>query len=484
MSQRNRMTRRGYSPVAFFLMFTIAVVAGLGGGWLSGNVVQAQDSSAESTAAESTAGETPQMIAFRGATMGTTYSVKVSDPPDGDDWAEEASLAVDAELRRVNDQMSTYLASSELSRFNESTSTDWFDVSAETAEVVAFALEVGEASGGRFDVTVGPLVDRWSFGPGERNQDVPSDTELEQIGERIGQEHLQARIDPPALKKAIGELRVDLSAIAKGHGVDRVVELLLARGAKNVFVEIGGEVRVFGAKITSSGTVPWLVGIQRPDAENNKIAVAHPMKDSAMATSGDYRNYFEVDGERYSHTIDPVTRRPVRHDLASVTVIASTCMAADAWATALNVLGPERAIELANENDLDTLLMTRGGVAGVRQSDETNGNEGNQMNVIGTGTLAAVAEQMMMAQAATAEGGGFGERMMPILVLTAIGFGAVLIAMAVGVIFGRKSISGSCGGLNARTDPDGVSRCSMCSTPSEGCKELREKIENGQSAGS
>ncbi|MCM2372170.1 FAD:protein FMN transferase [Aporhodopirellula aestuarii] len=475
MSERNRMTRRGYSPVAFFIVITMCLIGITPFGFIAGQRVFAGDSSGEASS--------PLVLVFRGATMGTTYSVKVSDPPPGDDWASEAALTIEAELRRVNDQMSTYLKSSELSRFNASTSTDWFDVSQETADVVAFALEVGAASDGRFDVTVGPLVDRWSFGPGKRNRDVPSDEELDEIGQRIGQQHLAVRRDPPALKKDIAQLRVDLSAIAKGHGVDRVVELLLSLGAKNVFVEIGGEVRVTGAKQSAGGSQPWRVGIQKPDAASNEIVLAHPMEDSAMATSGDYRNFFEVDGERYSHTIDPVTRRPVRHDLASVTVIAPTCMAADAWATALNVVGPEMAVDLANENNLDTLLITRGVVADVTQSDVPNQNEGIQMNVMGTGSLAVVAERMMAtamtAQAAPADP-GFGTRWMPILVLTGIGFAAMLIAMAVGVMFGRKSIGGSCGGLNARTDPDGVSRCSMCSTPSEGCKELREKIENGQ----
>lgn len=414
--------------------------------------------------------------------MGTTYSVKVSGPPGDESWATDTSLAVDAELRQVNDQMSTYLKSSELSRFNDSRSTDWFEVSEQTAAVVSYALDVGRKSEGAFDVTVGPLVDRWSFGPGKRNQDVPSEEELNAIGVRIGQTHLSVRLQPPALKKDISELRVDLSAIAKGHGVDRVVELLRRRGAANVFVEIGGEVRVTGMKQTPTGPVEWKVGIQKPDAASNELALAYPMKEAAMATSGDYRNYFEVDGERYSHTIDPVTRRPVRHSLASVTVIAATCMAADAWATALNVVGPDRAVSLANQYELDTLLIMREIDSAGSETNTTQTVQGKRMNVLGTGALATIADEMtqrgIVAQADAASGPGFFQQITPILILTGIGFGAVLIAMAVGVMFGRKSIGGSCGGLNARTDPDGVSRCSTCSAPSEACKELREKIDN------
>lgn len=485
----DRMTRRGFRPVAFFIVTSSLLWA-----WLC---VIAVPGVAQSQPAAS------RMLHFRGQTMGTTYSVKVSAPPDEPEWGSEAQLKVDAELRSVNDQMSTYLKSSELSRFNDTTSTDWFEVSVDTATVVQFALGVGLKSGGAFDVTVGPLVDRWSFGPGKRHRDVPSDEELAALGEHIGQSHLAVRLDPPALKKDIAKLRVDLSAIAKGHGVDRVVEVLNRLGAENVFVEIGGEVRVTGEKQTPDGPQSWKVGIQKPDTMSNEIVLAYSMENVAMATSGDYRNFFEVGGQRYSHTIDPVTRRPVRHHLASVTVIAPTCMAADAWATALDVVGPQRAEELATENDLDTLLITRGmdesekaatatdGTAKTdqRTADEvatnqeaTNQKQEYQMNFIGTGSLAEIAQQLqhsvVLGQSDAATGNGFLDRMGPVAMLTAIGFAAVLVAMAIGVIFGRRSISGSCGGLNARTDEDGVSRCSLCSSPSEGCEKLREKIEN------
>ncbi|WP_302119125.1 FAD:protein FMN transferase [Allorhodopirellula heiligendammensis] len=467
MIQSDRMTRRGFRPVAFFNVTLTLVLTSLFAAVAPGlAMAQAPPGS---------------LLYFGGETMGTTYSVKVSRPPDDVDWKSKASLAVDEELRRVNDQMSTYLKSSELTRFNDSASTDWFEVSRETAEVVQFALHVGKKSEGAFDVTVGPLVDRWSFGPGKRNQDVPSDEELDSIAKRIGQAHLSARLDPPALRKDIPNLRVDLSAIAKGHGVDRVVDVLNRLGAENVFVEIGGEVRVTGDKLTSDGSQSWRVGIQKPDAMNNEIVVAYAMDDVAMATSGDYRNYFEVDGTRFSHTIDPVTHRPVRHNMASVTVIAPTCMAADAWATALDVVGPERAVALADENDLDTLLITRGGDPAEADAG-TNEAEEDHMNFIGTGSLATIADQMqrgsVLGQAKAEEGAGFLDQMGPVLLLTAIGFAAVLVAMAIGVMFGRQSISGSCGGLNARTDEDGVSRCSLCSSPSEGCEKLREKIEN------
>lgn len=465
----NRKTRRGFRPVAFFLI-----------AWTLGCVNVAL---AAAPADGSATKPLHSILSFRGMTMGTTYMVKVAGAPAGEKWREDTSLAIDAELRRVNDQMSTYLKSSELSRFNDSSQTDWFSVSVETAEVVALALRIGELSDGGLDVTVGPFVDRWNFGPGAKNQDVPNDSEIEAIAKRVGHEFLEVRLDPPALKKRIPELRVDLSAIAKGHGVDRVVDLLGELGAENVFVEIGGEVRVRGSKQTPTGPLAWKVGIQKPDASTNELALAHPLHDSAMATSGDYRNYFEVDGKRYSHTIDPKTGRPIEHNLASVTVIARTCAEADGWATALNVAGPQRAAQLAGQSEVDSLLIER-----VISNTDVNESKGDQemieFEVTGTGTLVEIAQRMnasaMFAQAASGADASFTQRMLPILILTAAGFGAVLLAMAIGVMFGRKSIGGSCGGLNARTDPDGVSRCSMCKTPSEGCQELREKIDQAK----
>ncbi len=165
------------------------------------------------------------------------------------------------------------------------------------------------------------------------------------------------RIDPPALRKSIPGLKVDLSAIAKGHGVDRVVALLNQAGAANVFVEIGGEVRTSGDK----GGQWWKVGIQLPDGALNESMIAYSMipgegAKHSMATSGDYRNFFEVDAVQYSHTIDPRTAKPIEHGTASVSVIAETCMEADAWATAINVLGPQDGIAIARREGLSVLL--------------------------------------------------------------------------------------------------------------------------------
>lgn len=329
------------------------------------------------------AADPPTIAQARGETMGTRYVVKLHAPPSTlpEDWR----LRVDRELREVNDQMSTYLKSSEISRFNSSTSTDWFEVSPETAMVVAKALEVHRQSEGALDVTVMPLVNAWSFGPGKRTQAPPSEETLAEILRRVGAQHLSARQDPPAIRKAIPDLAIDLSAIAKGHGVDRVVELLQGFGAKDLFVEIGGEVRATGDK----GGEPWMVGLQQPDAKGDVVAKAIPLRDIAIATSGDYRNYFEYEGQRYSHTINPADGRPVRHAAASVSVLAGDCMTADAWATAINVLGPEEGARVARGVGLDVLLMTR-------RDDGTFG-------AVGTGALAAAAEQEIVTLVAPQE---------------------------------------------------------------------------------
>ncbi|WP_162006540.1 FAD:protein FMN transferase [Roseimaritima sediminicola] len=295
------------------------------------------------------------VIEARGRTMGTTYSVKIASPPPT--LPEAWQLQVDAELRRVNDQMSTYLKSSELSRFNRSQSTDWFEVSPETAEVVQYALEVSRLTEGAFDVTVAPLINAWSFGPEQRTNQPPSEATLQRLLDQVGYQSLEARLEPPALRKGKPELTVDLSAIAKGHGVDRVVDLLAGFGCEHLFVEIGGEVRVAGGR----GDRDWGIGVQQPDGQSNQIMTALPLADGAVATSGDYRNFFEADGQRFSHTIDPRSGRPVQDPLASVSVMANNCMKADAWATAINVLGHREGLRVAREQQLDVMLIVREG---------------------------------------------------------------------------------------------------------------------------
>ncbi len=409
-------------------------------------------------------GSAAEMLEFRGQTMGTTYMVKVWSPPPSID--EDIESEVDAELRRVNDQMSTYLESSEISRFNASESTDWFEVSTETATVVDYSLEVSRLTEGAFDVTIAPLVNLWNFGPEKRTRSIPSDADVAQRRAWVGFEQIAVRQQPPAIRKSNPQTQIDLSAIAKGHGVDRIVELLNGRGAANVFVEIGGEVRVTGDK----GDDAWKVGIQTPDRDLDTLLVRHPITAAAMATSGDYRNRYEIDGQFFSHTIDPRTGRPITHSLASVTVVAETCMVADAWATAIDVLGAKAGIDAAEANGLSVLLASR--------TDPAGG--GGDFVLAGTGSLAqyAVANTETADQATLAAPvARTWSRLLPMLAATLVLFGVVLGAMAIGVIFGRKPISGSCGGLAGTTNDNGTTRCSVCSNPVDGCQELRDRMQ-------
>lgn len=294
-------------------------------------------------------------VLISGPTMGTSYSIKLSELPAGV-RQEELHKDIDSILEQINDQMSTYRPDSDLSRFNRSKGRDWFDVSPETAQVVQEALSISLKSGGAFDVTVGPLVNLWSFGPQKRPRKVPSDEEIKAMLAVFGYEYLKVRTSPPAMQKLIDGLEVDLSAIAKGFAVDQVAELLIQRGVKGFMVEIGGEIRAYGTKANS---IPWTVGIELPADDQRSIQEIVKLGDRALATSGDYRNFFMEDGKRYSHTIDPRTGRPVEHRLASVSVIAEQCMLADAWATTLMVLGPEKGYEFAVDQDLAVVFVIR-----------------------------------------------------------------------------------------------------------------------------
>ncbi len=292
-----------------------------------------------------------------GETMGTTYSIRFIKLPAGKS-AAALRHAIDESLETVNAQMSTYRPDSELSRFNISGSTDWFPVSAATATVIVEAQRVSRESQGAFDVTVMPLVNLWSFGPESRPDAVPTDAELAERRSHVGYEKLEVRLDPPALRKGDPRMSVDLSAIAKGYGVDVVARLLDEQGVEAYMVEIGGEIRTKGPK--PDGEL-WQIGIERPIAGQRALEKVIGLDDESMATSGDYRNYFEAQGKRYSHTIDPRTGRPIEHTLVSVSVLAETCMTADGLATAVMVLGPAEGYDWLVERGLAALLIVKVG---------------------------------------------------------------------------------------------------------------------------
>lgn len=300
-------------------------------------------------------GPVAETYTFRGATMGTYYAVKVAAIRLSEERRAEVRAMIEGELEDVNVKMSTWVEDSELSRFNRHTETTPFTVSAATFEVVAAALEVARLTGGAYDVTVGPLVNAWGFGA-EGVIHEPAAEEIRRLVDSIGYSKLE--LDPGAstLRKLRGDLYCDLSSIAKGYAVDRVAEALMTAGFGDVWVEVGGEVRAAGR---NAGGRVWRLGIERPNLEPGALQRIVPLDGAAVATSGDYRNYRERDGARISHIIDPRSGWPVRHRLASVSVVHPRCMIADALSTALMVLGPEEGAELARREDLAVLFLVR-----------------------------------------------------------------------------------------------------------------------------
>jgi thiamine biosynthesis lipoprotein len=296
-------------------------------------------------------------ILLQGFTMGTTYNIKVVATPEQVE-ALKLQDKVDAVLKRVNQEMSTYIADSEISLFNKSTSGDNFEISTGFARVLKESIRLGELSNGKLDITVGPLVNLWGFGPELRPEKVPTESVLVSTLARVGLKNLH--LSGNQLSKDIPNLYVDLSTTAKGYGVDIVAELIEANGIVNYLVEIGGEMRLKGFKHTGE---LWAIAIEKPilDPSGEQRAIHQIVipKDNAVATSGDYRNYFEVDGQRFSHIIDPATGKPINHNLVSVTVIHPSSMTADGLSTTLMVMGTEQGMAFAVKNNLAALFISK-----------------------------------------------------------------------------------------------------------------------------
>ncbi|WP_245907148.1 FAD:protein FMN transferase [Photobacterium sanctipauli] len=302
----------------------------------------------------SACGDQRELIHLQGSTMGTYYSIKLIKQeglPTPTDMQEE----IDRRLELVNDQMSTYRKHSELSQFNQQRTLEPFEVSADTAKVVTEAIRLAELTNGALDVTVGPIVNLWSFGPEARPEKTPTDEELAARREIVGIDHLS--VEGNTLIKDIPELYVDLSSIAKGFGVDVIADYFDELGAADYLVEIGGELSLKGNNLEG---VPWRIAIEKP-TEDGSRAIQEVIEpgDMAVATSGDYRNYFEEDGVRYSHLIDPSSGKPISNHVVSVTVLHPSSMTADALATAFSVMGEEESMALAKQENFPVLLVVK-----------------------------------------------------------------------------------------------------------------------------
>ncbi len=304
----------------------------------------------------------PKSYHFSGSTMGTTYNVTLVGSFEKKDL-QELRTGIDNTLQSINNKMSTYDPNSEVSLFNAAPVDQWFMLSKETTEVIALAQEVNSATAGAFDITLGKVVAQWGFGPNvttlsdeaRSTESLSTESSISESPQRIGHHLFILEPDRNRIKK-LAAISLDLSAIAKGYGVDQVAEYLLAQSLSDFIVEVGGELRTSGKSHRGDA---WRIAVERPVAQGRVPQRVMRLPQHAVATSGDYRNFYEKDGVRYSHTIDPVTMEPVTHKLASVTVVGESSARTDAFATGLTVLGPERGYQLAEKLGLSAYFIIR-----------------------------------------------------------------------------------------------------------------------------
>ena len=302
----------------------------------------------------------PYEPVLRGETMGSTWTVRIAGalPATG----EDLSAGVQSRFEAVNQALSTYRPDSALSRFNEDDRGEWLDIDPELAAVMSYGLSLAEASGGAYDLTVGPLVSLWGFGPDPARDRVPDAAAIEAARARVGWQKVEVDLAGHRARKAPG-VRVDLSSLGKGRGVDRVAEYLDSQGVTNYLIDLSGKLRARGHNVRGDA---WQVAVEQPAPDDPSGAprtvpavVALNANNNAIATAGDYRRFFETGGRHYSHLIDPRTGAPVDHATLSATALAPTCMEADALATVLMVMEPAAALRLAETGHIPALLIRR-----------------------------------------------------------------------------------------------------------------------------
>ena len=295
---------------------------------------------------------------FRGLAMGGAYSVKVVTSTDELETPalHDVDRAIRSSLNRIAGLMSTWDQDSELSRFNRSKSLEPFAVAPETFAVFKWSLDVGRLTGGALDVTVGPLVDAWGFGPSGPRKTRPTDDEIDRLREAIGPGRVELDAAAQTVRKTRPDVQCDLSSVVPGYAADLLSRELTNRGFTDFLVDVGGEVLARGR---NEAGAPWRVAIERPELHGDAIQRLVPLSDLAITTAGDYRKYREVDGQRVAHILDPRTGRPVTHRLASVTVIDALAVRADAFDTALLVLGTREGLAVATKLNLAALFIER-----------------------------------------------------------------------------------------------------------------------------
>ena len=315
----------------------------------------------QETQAAQTKPQENEIVSLSGKTMGSTYHIKYLQNGNAKNAPQAVHEQVEAMLKDVNQKMSTYIPTSELSLFNQSKSTEPQVISADFAKVLSEAIRINKLTDGALDVTVGPVVNLWGFGPEKRVERKPT---AEQLAERqawvgIDKIELNTSGEQPTLRKSIAQVYIDLSSIAKGFGVDQVASVLEQNGIDDYMVEIGGEIRARG--VNGSGK-PWQIAIERPNDDGQRaVQEIIGLNNMAMATSGDYRIYFEENGQRFAHEIDPKTGYPIQHHLASITVLAPTSMTADGLSTGLFVMGEDAALARAERENIPVYLIIKQG---------------------------------------------------------------------------------------------------------------------------
>ena len=330
---------RAFGALVFVVSMTLFLLAGISGC----DSIDHADRDAKNT-----------FIKVNGQTMGTTYSIQVDRLPQGMNFTELLT-ELEMRLQSFTQLYSTYEKDSLINDFNQSKELGWFNVPIGFVDQVSTANRISQASAGAFDITVQPLVQLWGFGPTIVTHKPDAD-KIQAVLKNTGYEYLEVREKPPAIRKTKPQLQIDLSSIAKGTAIDELADWLNSMQIENWLIEIGGELRAKGFNQDKSA---WQIGIQRPNSERLEAEIVLPLTNEAVATSGDYENYFVEDGIRYSHLINPVTGYPVTHQTTSVSVIAKTTAIADAWATTLLIMGKDAGMILATEESLAAIFIER-----------------------------------------------------------------------------------------------------------------------------
>lgn len=295
-------------------------------------------------------------LVLAGKTMGTQWRVSLAGVPA--DRQEALRSKIQQLLDNDDHELSTWKKDSVLSRFNQAHDNRPQPISPEMADIITMSLRIGRLTQGAMDITVGPLVNLWGFGPDKQPSHTPSQTEINAAKAQIGLQHLQVieRADGAYLQKDLPGLYVDLSTMGEGFATDHLARLMEQEGINNYLVSVGGAVLTRGHNAAGNA---WRVAIQKPTDRENAVQARVDLQGHGISTSGSYRNYYELDGKRVSHVIDPQTGQPIEHRLVSATVIATTALEADGWDTGLMVLGTEKAKALALREKLAVYLITK-----------------------------------------------------------------------------------------------------------------------------